>query len=228
MKPTAARFSRRYVMALRKHLKGGPGESFVPAARLGRAAVAGGLETLEMARIHEGALATLELSDSKNAAAKRADLFFTEAITPIVETHRAARESRVKLKHLTDKLSRRTMELAATNRQLKKGVARREVMKDAIAKSVKAHKTCIQESLLLQTRLRHLTHRVRTAHERDSSCISHQLRDEIAQTLLGINVRLLSLQQEARQHRKGFKKSVASTQRLLVNSVKTVQRAIAK
>ena len=83
--------------ALRKHLKQGPRASLQPALGLGRQAVALGLETLDLARIHEQALATLELSNSKNGFIKRAEIFFTEAITPIVETHRAARQSKVRL-----------------------------------------------------------------------------------------------------------------------------------
>ena len=36
------------------------------------------------------------------------------------------------------------------------------------------------------------------AQEDDRKMISHELQNEIAQTLLGINVRLLTLQKEAR------------------------------
>ena len=56
---------------------------------------------------------------------------------------------------------------------------------------------------------------------RKSAC---ELQDEIAQTLLGINVRLLSLKQEARNNTKGLKNEIASTQRLVVKSAKSVRR----
>ena len=60
--------------------------------------------------------------------------------------------------------------------------------------------------------------------EDDRKNISRQLQDEIAQTLLGINVRLLSLKQEARNHSAGIKRKIASTQRLVVRSVRSVRR----
>jgi signal transduction histidine kinase len=62
------------------------------------------------------------------------------------------------------------------------------------------------------------------AQEDERKSISVELHDEIAQTLLGINVRLLSLKQEARVNHKGLKKEIAGTQRLVVKSVKSVRR----
>ena len=97
MKQKLTGLSQRYVTALRKHLKQGPRASLQPALGLGRRAVVLGLETLELARIHERALVTLEAASSKDGIAKRAEIFFTEAITPIVETHRAARQSKIQL-----------------------------------------------------------------------------------------------------------------------------------
>ncbi|MGA2660957.1 MAG: hypothetical protein ABSH34_26030 [Verrucomicrobiota bacterium] len=71
-----------------------------PAWGPGRQAVALGLETLDVATIHEQALATLEASGSKNGTIERADLFFTEAIAPIEKTHRAALEASARLSRL--------------------------------------------------------------------------------------------------------------------------------
>ena len=94
MKNTLSKFSHRYLTALRKHLKQRARPRFQPALNLGRQAVALGLETLALARVHERSVATLGLSGSQNQPSKRAVMFFTEAITPILETHRAARESK--------------------------------------------------------------------------------------------------------------------------------------
>jgi len=66
MKQKLIRLSQRYVMALRKHLEQGPRASFLAALGLGRRAVPLGLEMLDMARIHERAVTTLELSGRKN------------------------------------------------------------------------------------------------------------------------------------------------------------------
>jgi signal transduction histidine kinase len=224
MKQKLTGLSQRYVTALRKHMKAGPHASLRPALGLGRRAVVLGLETLELGRIHERALATLELSKSKNGLMKRAEIFFTEAIIPIVETHRAARQGTVRLGRLKKTLGQRTEELAATHRQLQRGVVRRKVMENAAEKNGQHHKKCLEESLALQKRLRQLTHRVLAAHEDERRKISCELQDEIGQTLLGINVRLLSLKQEARNNTRGLKKEIASTQRLVVKSAKSVRR----
>jgi two-component system, NarL family, sensor histidine kinase DegS len=216
--------SQRYVMALRKHLRQGPRASLQPAVRLGRRAVLLGLETLELARIHERALSTLALSNSKNGLIKRAEMFFAEALTPIVETHRAARQSKIQLLRLNETLSLRTVELAATNRQLKRGMVRRQSVEAALKKSGIHYTRLLKDSLQLQEGLRQLTHQVLVAQEDERKKISRELQDEIAQTLLGINVRLLSLKQEARLNTKGLKNEIASTQRLVVKSAKSVRR----
>src|SRR5208283_2523954 len=90
MKQKPNRLSQRYVTALRQHLKPGSRAGLQPALRLGRRAVVLGLKTLELARIHDRAVTSLKLSASKNGLLKRAETFFIEALTPIVETHRAA------------------------------------------------------------------------------------------------------------------------------------------
>jgi signal transduction histidine kinase len=224
MKQKLIRLSQQYETALGKHLKQGPQTSLQPALELGRRAVVLGLETLELARIHERALATLELSKIKNGFTKLAGIFFTEANIPIEETHRATWQGNVRLSRLKEKLDQRTEELAVTNRQLQRGVIRRKVMEDAAEKNGKHHNKCLEESLQLQKRLRQLTHRVIAAQEDERTNISRELQDEIAQTLLGINVRLLSLKQEARLNTRGFKNEIASTQRLVLKSAKSVRR----
>src|SRR5438034_10927205 len=90
MKRKLSRLSKRYRALLRKHLKQGPKSSLQPARGLGRQAVGLGLETLDLARIHDGALASLEAHSSRDGIIKRAEVFFTEAITPIEKTHRVA------------------------------------------------------------------------------------------------------------------------------------------
>jgi signal transduction histidine kinase len=228
MKTKLSSLSARYLAALRKHLKHGSHASLKPASGLGRQAAALGLDTLQLARIHEQALAALDLSNSKNGVAGRAATFFTEAHTPIEETHQDSRQSKADVSQLKHKLGRRTEELATSHRQLKQGVARRKVMKHAAEKTGKDHKKCLEESLQLQKRLRQLTHRILTAHEDERKKISLELQDEIGQTLMGINIRLLSLKQEARTSTKVLKGKIASTQRLVVKSARSVSRVAQK
>jgi signal transduction histidine kinase len=228
MKQKLISLSQRYRVALRKHLKPGPRANLQPALALGHQAVALGLETLELAQIHEQAVAALELSKSKDGLAKRAEIFFAEAIAPIVETHRAARQSRNELSRLNGTLDRRTAELAATNRQLQRGIVRRKSVEAALEKSGQRYAKLLKESLQLQESLRRLAHQVLAAQEDERKKISLELRNEIAQTLLGINVRLLSLKQEARSNTRGLKNEIASTQQLVIKSARSVRRVAHK
>jgi signal transduction histidine kinase len=228
MKQKLIRFSQRYVMALRKHLEQGPRASLSPARGVGRRAVVLGLETLDLARIHERAVTTLELSARRNGFVKRAGIFFTEAITPIEETHLAARKSKIHLQQLTEVLGRRTAELAASNGQLRRGIVRRKTVEAALKKSGERYTRLLRDSLQLQEGLRQLTHRVLAAQENERQKISHELQDEIAQTLLGINVRLLSLKHEARSNTQGLKSEIAGTQRLVAKPAQSVRRAARK
>src|ERR1041384_675049 len=138
MKSKLARLSRRYLAALRTHLKHGPRASLQRAQGLGRQAVVLGLETLDMAMIHEQALAGLESPTHPptrpygNGITKRAKIFFTEAIIPIEETHQAAQKADVHLTRLNKTLSQRTTEVADSNRKLKKGIVQREGVEKAL------------------------------------------------------------------------------------------------
>jgi signal transduction histidine kinase len=224
MKQKLIRLSQRYVTALRKHMKRGQRDGLQPALRLGRQAVTLGLETLELARIHEQALVALELSKSKDGLAKRAENFFIEAISPIVETHRAARQNKDELNRLNGTLDRRTAELAATNRRLQRGIVRRKSVEAELKKSGQQYAKLLKESLQLQEDLRQLTHKLLAEQEDERKKISRELQNEIAQTLLAINVRLLSFKQENRGNTKWLKDEIASAQHVVAKSAKLMRR----
>jgi signal transduction histidine kinase len=224
MKAKLNRLSRRYVAALRKHLKQGPQASLQPALRLGRKAVSLGLETLDVARIHEGALATLEASSSRDGIIKRAELFFVETITPIEETHRAMRKVNVHLSQANQTLRQHTVELAATNRQLKQEIARRKSVEKSLRNSKQHYTRLLEQSHRLQEQLRLLSRQLLSAQEEERKKISRELHDEIAQTLTGINVRLATLKTEATVNTKDLQKKITSTQRLVEKSVDIVHR----
>ena len=224
MNQKTSRLSRRYVTVLRTQLQGGARASLLPALGLGRQAVALGMETLELARIHEQAMVTLAADHFKNGWQKQAEMFFSEAITPMVETHRAARQNKSDLSRLNETLKRRTHELASANRQLKRGIVRRQRVETALKLSGQHYAKLLRESLQLQESLRELTHQVLAAQEEERRQISHELQDEIAQTLVGINLRLITLKQESRTNSKGIKKEIASTQKLVSKSARSVRR----
>jgi signal transduction histidine kinase len=82
----------------------------------------------------------------------------------------------------------------------------------------------LEESRRLQKHLKQLTHQILSAQEEKRKKISRDLQDEIAQTLLGINVRLLTLKKEAAVNTEGLKKEIAGTQRLVDMSMKSIKR----
>lgn len=222
MKQKLISLSQPYVTALRKHLKQGPRASLQPALELGRQAAALDLETLDVARIHEGALATLEAASSKDGIIKRAGIFFAEAITPIEKTHHAALKANVRLRQLSKALGRRTLDLAASNRSLKQCIIQRQTVQQALKKSGEHSRKLLKESRRLQQHLQRLTHQILSAQEDKRKKINREVHDEIAQTLLGINVRLLTLKKETAVNARGLKKEIASTQRLVDKSVKSI------
>jgi signal transduction histidine kinase len=112
--------------------------------------------------------------------------------------------------------------LAASNRSLNQGIAQCKVVEKALKQSRKHYQALLEESLGLQEYLRHLTHQVLTAQEAERKKISRELRDEIAQTLLGLNVRLLTLKKVAKGDRASIKKEIANTQRLVQDPIRSI------
>jgi len=213
---------------LRKHLKQGSQVSVEPAQGLGRRAITLGLETLDLARIHEHALITLVLPssppDTRDMMVRRAGTFFAEAITPIEKTHRTAREANVRLNQMVEVLHRRSADLADSNRQLKQEVAQRKTVEESLRKSERHYSELLEQSHHLQEQLRHLSRQLLLAQEEERKRISRELHDEIAQTLTGINVRLAALKTEATHNTKGLQNKISSTQRMVEKSVDIVHR----
>ena len=224
----SSELARRYEAALRRYLDQGQSADFRPVVRLGRQAVALGLETLELAVIHEQALLKLVLPVDPPLARiqvlKRAGMFFAEAITPLEEGHRVAIESNGHLHRMNRALNQRTRELAASNRQLKSEIARRKVVEETLLESKKKTSKLLEQSQLLQDQLRHLSCRILLVQEEERKRISRELHDVVAQLLTGINVRLVTLKMEASVNAKGLGKKISNTQRLVEKSVDIVHR----
>jgi len=223
MKRELTALSERYLRELKKHLRQGPRAALGSAHGLGRQAVVIGLETLDVAKIHAKALAALESCSSSDGFIERAELFFKETITPIEKIHHAALKARIRLDKLDKELVRRTVDLAASNRSLKQSIARRKRVEQALKKSGEYSRRLLVESRRLQKHLQKLAHQILTAQEDKRKQISRDLQDEIAQTLLGINVRLLTLKKEAALNTEGFKKDIESTQGLVDRSVESLK-----
>lgn len=123
-----------------------------------------------------------------------------------------------------DTLSQRTAELAAANRRLQRGIVRRRKVEAAFRKRGKHDAKLLREARRLQEELRQLTHRALMAQEAERRHISQELRNEIVQTLLGINVRLLTLIKLAESGTASLIKEIASMHLLVQESGQSINR----
>ena len=226
MKRKLLNFSRRYQAALRKHLKQGRQANLESAHGLGGQALSAGMQTLDLAKLHEQTLIADVLpgcpAGKRGALIKQAGGFFAVAITPIGKTHRSLRESTAHLKKFMEILSRRTVELAASNLELSREIAQRKVVEEAFKKSEQHYSQLLEKSDYLQEQLRQLSRQILSAQEDERKKISRELHDVIAQTLTGINLRLSALKKEATMNTKGLDRNIARTQRLVEKSVNIV------
>jgi len=193
-------FSRRYLKALRICLKGNSRQGVGAADGLGCDAIGLGLETIDLARIHEHALTTLtpvncsvtkleELRDQSTP-------FFLKALAP------------------SDEGSGR----------LKREVAKRHSAEAALIASEKHHRLLLKQSHDMEQRLRHLSHQVLSAQEEERKLISRELHDQIAQMLVGINAHLATLKNAAALSGISLNRTIRNTQRMVEKSVDLVHR----
>jgi len=226
IKAETAGWSQRYQAALRRHLKKGTALSLQSALKLGRQAAALGLETLDLALVHEKALPSLLPSDGTAMNRKRligvAKRFFAETIVPIEKTHDAALKAGAHVSQLTQELHKRTVESATSDRILTRSVVKRQAAEAALEKSGEDRARLLQTSARLHTQLRQQTHKILAAQEKERQTTSLQLQDEVAQALLAINLRLLALKTSSKANTQNFSKEIANTQRLVRESLKKV------
>jgi signal transduction histidine kinase len=228
MKRKLFKLSRHYQDALLTHLKLGNKASIELARGLGRDALAAGLQTLDLAKLHEQILVAEVLPGCQEAqrkdVIKRAGVFFTAAIFPIETTHHCAQEAAAQLKDFVEALSRRTVELAASNRELSLEIAQRKVAEQALKDSKFHYAQLLDKSNRMQEEFQQLTRKILSAQEDERKSISRELHDVIAQTLTSINIRLATLKKDATLNTRNLERNIALTQRLVKKSVEIVHR----
>lgn len=220
--------SRLYHSELQKFLRQSSDTDLASTRKLGDLAIAIGLDTLDMARIHEIAIIALVLPTysamTSNHLMGRAGMFFAESITPIERTHRGARETNAQLNHIVKALSQRTLELAESVTGLREEIKQRKAVEESLRMSEKASVVLLKKSQKMQEELRDLSRQLLSAQEEERRKISRELHDVIAQTLTGINLSLASLKSESLANTSKLQKKITSTQRLVEKSVEIVHR----
>lgn len=227
MKKSPPAFSRRYKSALQKHLtrKLRPDPEVIN--RLGGQAHAAALSLLELAAMHEQLL-VLDLlpgcPTSKRASLIRnAGDFFAGIIQVIgaggTEAHEAARVTRT-----IGTLSGRNVDLATANHDLRQEAIERGKVEEALRKSERQCMKALEKSETLKEQMRDMSHQLLTLQEEERTKISRELHDVVAQALVGINVRLATLNTEAGMNAKELGRNISRRQKMIRRSTEIVHK----
>jgi len=215
-----------YLVALRLHGEEGLDSHLQLARQLGATAVRMGIGTLKLAKIHEAALTTILSSSAgvvnEDVTTKRATAFFNEALTPIEKTHRSALAADAELHGVHTDLDQRTRDLVASQGQVVQEIEECKSVEDALRSSEEAAAELLVQSRTLEEELRVMTRRTFSANEAERKQMSLHLQDTIAQTMLGIHVRLLALKAAVSINHEDIAEQIATTERLMAQSVKTI------
>ena len=134
------------------------------------------------------------------------------------------REANRHLLQRNEALRRSTVALARSNRRLEREITRRKAGELKIEQARERYRTQLLESQCMQGKLRRLTRQIISAQEQERKRISHELHDEVVQTLVGINVALSALGHGLDAGPRELKRRIARTQRLVETSVWAVHR----
>ncbi len=146
MNRTFIRVVQQYELALGKNAKLGSWTDLPLARRVGKQAAALRWRPLDLARVHDQALAKLGLPVSRDGALHRADAFFAEALAHL----QCARKAAARLRQLNKRLRQRTMALASARRIRKQGLVDRNALKHALKKKTEHYASLLAESRDLQ------------------------------------------------------------------------------
>lgn len=221
-----SRLEGHYLKALRQYLHDKTGK--VLSRRIGNRVVTIGLDTLDLVRMHEQALAKLlpaaVSTKEREAMIDSAAKFFTEAVMPLEETHRIALEASAHLMEIIKVLRRRKKELVRSKRELKREVRCRKVSEVALKNSQITFYSLVSESKLVEVKLKAIAHQIMLKNERQKYLVSTRLREKTAQMLIGLHIRLLELKRELNDRRTSIKQEIAITQQLVKRFRQTIQR----
>lgn len=218
----------RYQKALRAHLAQDSGSGLQSAYDLGLEALQLGLETVDLAKIHEDALKSLKppqgFASGFQELSSLGDIFFSAVMLPIEQMPLPVLEVEADPNEPSVMLEERTLDLAGSRREMRKQTSGCKASEAALEVSETHADELLQESRKLESHVQIMTRKIMTSHEEERKRMSHELQNEIAQTLLGIHVRLLALRKAAAISSPSFAQEITMTQELIGESVKVIHR----
>ncbi len=114
--------------------------------------------------------------------------------------------------------------LAASNQKLVEEIARRVAGEKSLKESRQRLGKLLSRSRAMQLEMRLLSRKTLLAQEEERKRISRELHDEIAQTLVGINVHLATLTSAETTNPGSLRQKIGRTQRLVAQAVNIVHR----
>ena len=225
--PAKARWSEDYLAALQTYTGQSAPERFESAHALGRAALKLEMQTLEVAKLHDLAVASLPQQEAdagqRESLIAMAAKFFRETINPIEQTHPAVREVEADIQEMHLALAQRTTDLKNSHWKLKVQTTERKAFAALHLQKDQAFNQLMADSKLLEEQLQAMARSTLSANEAERKTMSLQLNDEIAQALLGINLRLAALKNLIASTQANLNKEIAIIQDLVERSVKLIK-----
>jgi signal transduction histidine kinase len=165
----ARNLSVQYAVRLRGFLAQDEERFLTQAYELGRKLLRRGLGLLDLARIHQQALASCRFpswpTGEKERALNAAESFLMAALAPFEAAHRGFREANLRLHQLNKALQHRNAQLAAITRELER--------------SEQHYRELFGQARLMEEDLRNLSSQILHVQEEERGRLSRDLHDEV-------------------------------------------------
>ena len=122
------------------------------------------------------------------------------------------------------KVLRRRREAEDATQQLDRSISQRRTAAAALKDSDRRQSVLVKESHKLKQQLQDQLHRILHVQEGEKKKISEQLHEEVAQTLVALQLRLRIMDAVAEDNTEILKKEVAATRKLVRESTRTIGR----
>jgi signal transduction histidine kinase len=114
--------------------------------------------------------------------------------------------------------------LEAMNTSLESEITKRRAGEKSLRESRRSQGIMLKHAKQMEEELRLLSHQILHTQEEERKRISQDLHDEIAQTLVAINIHLATLAQGAASNPEGIASKIVETQKMVEQSVESVHR----